>query len=239
MYSHQKNFEKAFKWTKDLRSRYLHTLAVFRIYERFRKLAAPNVVGKKKATKNVKTLSNHLYFFSPLQEAARCYFFIELAKFFDEDKWKQSLTIKHILDFTEKNLSSFYNEEFLKYHSERKFIPELFEGYKPLIPQDVKKIRKRLQRNKKLIGNLKKYRDKFLAHDDLKKDEIKITGLQIKTLLKIIQSTVDLYYLKLDFSSNIYSNYDEEPVWAVDRVINALHEHEDGRMQKIKKKYNL
>ena len=98
MYSHQQNFAKALKQTMNLRSRYLHTLAVFRIYEKFRKLAAPNIVGKKKAEANVKLFGNHLYFFSSLQEAARCYFFVELAKFFDENKHEQSLTIELLLN---------------------------------------------------------------------------------------------------------------------------------------------
>ena len=235
--SHQQNFAKAFKWTGDLRSRYLHTLAAFRIYERFRKLAATNIVGKRKAKANVKTFGNHIYFFALLQEAARCYFFLELAKFFDENKRKQSLTIELLLDFVEYNFSSFSKDEFFKYHAGKN--PILLEGYRPWTLQDIKKIRKRLQRNKKLISDLKTYRDKFLVHDDLKKDTVNITGSQIKTLLKIIQDTVDLFYLKLEFSSTIYSNYDKEPVWAVDRVMSVLQEHEEGRARKIKEKYGI
>ena len=237
MYSNQDNFSKAFQWTKALKSRYLHTLAAFRIFERFKKLAAPNIVGKKKAEANVKLFGSHIYFFSSLQEAARCYFFLELAKFFDENKRKQSLTIELILDFVKDNLSSFSKDEFLKYHSGRNIIPELLKGYKAFTLRDIKKIRERLRRNGKLIGDLKKYRDQHLVHDDLKKEEVKITGPQIKTLLKIIESTVDLFCLRLDFSSNIYSNFDEEPVRAVNRVINALQEHEQERLRKIKEEY--
>src|SRR3989344_9207254 len=111
MYSNQQNFAKAIKWTGDLRSRYLHTLAAFRIYERFRKLTAPNIVGKRKAEVNAKLFSNHVYFFVPLQEAARCYFFLELAKFFDENKRKQSLTLELLLDLLENNFSSFSKDE--------------------------------------------------------------------------------------------------------------------------------
>lgn len=239
MYSHQKNFAKAFEWTKKLRGRYLHTLAAFRIYERFRKLSAPNVVGKRKAEANAKTFSQHIYFFSPLQEAARCYFFVELAKFFDEDSQRQSLTISRLLDFVEKNLTSFSEDEFERYHADRNFIPELLAGYEAFTLKDIKKINRRLQHNRKLIKKLKTYRDKFLVHDDLKKKEVPITGLQIRTLLKIVQDSVDLFYLKLDFSSNIYSNYDKEPALAVDQVMRALQEHEKERMRKINEKYGL
>src|SRR3989344_4196425 len=128
MSSHQENFTKAHKWTGELRGRYLHTLAAFRIYERFRKLSAPNIVGKRRAQKNAKTISQHVYFFMPLQEAARCYCFIELAKFFDKNTRQQSLTIESLLSLVEKNLSSFSKDEFSKYHSTRKFIPDLLDG---------------------------------------------------------------------------------------------------------------
>ncbi len=239
MHSHQHNFKEVFDWTKSLQTRYLHTLAAFRIYEQLRKIAAPNVVGKRKAEANVKTYGQHLYFFTSIQEAARVYFFIEIAKFFDEGNRKQSLTIGLLLDFAQENLSSFSEKEFFKYQQGRDFIPELMSGYKELTLEDLKKIRRRLKNNQKVIKNLKIYRDKFLAHDDLKKGEVKITGLQIRTLLKIIQDTIDLFILKLDFASTMYSNYDKEPAFAVDRVIRALQEHEKERMEKIKTQYGL
>ena len=239
MNSHQENFAKAMKWTEELRGRYLHTLAVFRIFERFRKLSAPNVVGKRKAKENVHTFSQHLYFFTPLQEAARCYFFIELAKFFDVNKKKQSLTIEMLLDLVDNHFSSFSKEKFLAHHQNRDFIPELFASYEPFSRSDIRKIRKRLARNKKVITDLKTYRDKFLVHADLKKEEIKITAVQIKVLLKIVKDTVDLYYRRLDFASNDYRNYDEEPVFAVDNVMQRLQEHEKERLRKIYKEYGV
>lgn len=238
MYSHKQNFNKALRWTSDLRSRYLHTLAAFRIYERFRKLGAPNIVGKRKAEANVKTFSQHIYFFSPLQEATRYYFFIELAKFF-ENKGDQSLTIEIVLNFIEKNILSFSKDIFKQHHSGRVFISESLDGYIEFTHTDIQKIRSRLKRNKKLISNLKTYRDQFLAHDDIKKEDIKITGQQIRTLLRIVQDVIDLLYLRLDFSSNIYSNYDKEPAWAVDNVVNALREHEQERVKKLKERYKL
>jgi len=237
MYSHQNNFAKALKWTGDLRDQYLNTLAALRIYERFRKLTAPNVVGKKNADANVKIFGKYPYFFSPAQEAARCYFFVELAKFFDKNKKKQSLTIELLLDFVENNFSSFSKNEFLAHHIEKNFIPALLEGYKPFTLQDIRRIRNRLLRNKELISDLKTYRDQYLVHNDLKKDDVKITGIQIRTLFKIIQSTIDLFYLKLNFSSTIYSNYDKEPARAVDEVVSALQEHEKEIIRKIKEKY--
>lgn len=237
MSTHKENFAKAFEWTEKLRGRYLHTLATFRIFERFKKRSAPNIVGKKRAEANAHIFSQNIYFFAPLQEAARCYFFVELAKFFDSNPREQSLTIKLLLDLVDKNFSSFSKEKFQEYHSDRDFIPELFEHYEPFSRADIKKIRQRLARNKKVIANLKSYRDKFLVHADLKYEEIHITGPQIKVLLRIVKDTIDLFYKKLDFVSNDYRNYDQEPVFAVDNVMKSLEEHEKERIRKIYAKY--
>jgi len=235
----QENFAKAFKWMQELRNRYLHTIATFTIYEEFQKIAAPNIVGEKRAQKNVHTFSRHLYFFAPLKESARCYFFIELAKFFDRNKRGQSLTLETLLDLVENHLSSFSKEEFLKYHVGRYIIPELFESYKEFSRKDINNFRERLKRNKKIIEDLKTYRDKFLVHADISKNEVKITAGQIKILLKIVKDTVNIFYKKLDFASNAYSNYDQEPAKAVNNVIKALQEHEAERLQKIDREYGL
>ena len=239
MSSHQQNFAKAIDWTEKLRGRYLHTLATFRIFERFQKLSAINIVGKKRAEANAKLFSNHVYFFMPVKESVRIYFFIELAKFFDKNRRKQSLTIGHLLDFVDKNFTSFSKDEFQKYHSNRYFLPDLFQYYRPLTHRDIKKIRDRLHRNKSVVKNLNTYRDKFLAHDDLNKVQIHITSGQIKVLLRIIKDTVDLFYRTLVFTSNMYDNYDKEPVRAVDRVIKSLQEHETEQMRKIMEEYKL
>lgn len=239
MSSQQQNFAKAIDWTEKLRGRYLHTLATFRIFERFQKLSAPNIVGKKKAEINAKLFSNHVYFFMPVKESSRIYFFIELAKFFDKNRRKQSLTVDYLLDFVDNNFSSFSKEKFQEYHSKRYFQPDLFQYYKPLTRKDIQKIRDRLKRNKLVIKNLNTYRDKFLAHDDLNKVQIHITGTQIKVLLRIVKDTIDLFYRTLEFASNMYDNYDKEPVHAVDRVVKNLQDHETERMRKIMEKYKI
>lgn len=225
--------------TTKLRSRYLNTLAGFRIYDRFKRLSAPNVVGKRKAEANVKIFADYKYFFRPVQEAARCYFFIEIAKFFDTNKRQQSLTIEVVLDYAQKNISSFTTEEFIKFHNERKIFPEIFKSYKPLSLKDIKRIRLRLLKNAKTIEALKIYRDKYLAHDDIKKDQVTITFKEIRTLLRLIQDIIDLFYRRLEFASNSYVNYDKEPVGAIDRVVKGLQEYEKERMRQIKEKYGF
>jgi len=224
------------EWTEKLRGRYLHTLATFRIFERFKKRSAPNIVGKRKATDNARIFAQNVYFFAPLQEAARCYFFIELAKFFDPNPRKRSLTIELLLDLIDQHLASFSKEKFLEYHSNRHFMPELFEHYEPFARDDIRKIRQRLVRNKQIIVNLKTYRDQILVHADLTPTQVHITGPQIKTSLRIVKDTIDLFYRKLDFAANDYRNYDQEPVFAVDNVMKKLEEHDKDRIRKILEK---
>ena len=178
------------------------------------------------------------YFFLITHEASRCFFFIELAKFFDNDKRGQSLTIKTIMEYAQKNIKSFSTKEFKIYHKERSILPELFKTYKPLMLSDIKKIERRLIRNEKIIKDLKTYRDEYLAHDDLEKTEVHINAREIKILFKIIRDTIELLYHKLEFGSNAYENYDKEPVADINRVVKDLHEHEKERIRKIKEKYN-
>lgn len=235
----QEHFKELFERAKKLRSRYLQTLATFRIYDRFKKLSAPNIVGKRRAEANAKVFADYVYFFSPVQEATRCYFFIELSKFFDKNKRRQSLTIDYVLDYALENLASFSKAEFEKYHSERNIIPELLQGYKPFVKRDVQRLKRRIKKHGDFIENLNTYRNKFLAHDDLEKVEVKITIAQIRTILNIIKDTIDLLYYKLEFASNSYMNFDKEPVRAVDRVVRNLQEYEKERLKEIKKKYGL
>ena len=238
--NHQKNYAKLRELNSKLKSRYLNTLATFRIYDRFKRLAAPNRVGKRNAEANVKIFSNFKYFFLPIQEATRCYFFIELAKFFDkQNKRNQTLTIDFVLDFAEKNISSFSTEEFIKFHKERKEFLEIFKTYKPLTVDDLTKIRRRIQAHKQIIKNLKDYRDKYLAHDDIEKIVVNITAHEIRVLLKIVKDTTDLLYRRLDFGHNIYDNFDKEPVYAVDRVVKNLQEYETERLRKLKEEYGF
>lgn len=235
---HQKNYARLRELNGKLKSRLLNTLAAFRIYERFKRLAAPDWVGKRSAEANVKIFSHYKYFFLPVQEATRCYFFIELAKFFDKQNTRnQTLTIEFVLDFAEKNISSFSTKEFIKFHKERRDFLDIFKTYKPLTVHDLSKIRRRIQTHGRTIKNLKDYRDKYLAHDDVEKIPVNITAHEIKVLLKIVKDTVDLLYRRLDFGHNIYDNFDKEPVFAVDRVVKNLQEYEAERLRKLKKEY--
>lgn len=154
-----KEFEKLFSEVQQLRKRFLTTIASHKIFDQFNKIVATNVVGKK-AENNAKVFSNYVYFFSTTKEATRCYFLIELAKFFDIPKSRnETRSIYWVLDYAKKNIHRLTKEDFLVYHNERQIIPEIFASYKPLVIADLRKFQERLARNKAMIKRLKTYRD--------------------------------------------------------------------------------
>lgn len=185
----------------------------------------------------IKIFNIFKYFFLTTKEASRCYFFIELAKFFDTSK--KSLTINKVINYGEKNIAKFTKQDFLDYHNGRQILPELFAQYKQLSLSDLKKIKKGLNRNKAIIKKLKIYRDKYLAHDDINKVKIGINAKEIKVLLNIVKSVIGLLYNKLDFSVNSYINFEQEPIRDLDSVMDNLIKFEENRLKEIKEKYKI
>src|SRR3989338_10339562 len=151
-----KEFAKLFSEVQQLRKRFLTTIASHKIFDQFNKIVATNVVGKRKAENNAKVFGNYVYFFSTTKEATRCYFLIELAKFFDTPKPRnETRSIYWTLDYAKKNIYRLTKEDFLSYHDGRQIISEIFASYKQLEITDLKKFQKRLARNKKELKNLK------------------------------------------------------------------------------------
>ena len=238
--SKNKEFERLFSEVQQLRKRYLTTLSSHKIFQRFSKLVASNVVGKRKAEKNAKTFSNYVYFFSTVKEATRCYFLIELAKFFDPPKPRnETRTVYWVLDYAKKNIHRLTKTDFLAYHDEREIIPEVFASYKEFKDSDLKRFQKRLGRNKDVIKRLKTYRDQYLAHDDIKKITVKLTMGEMDVLLRVVKDVIELFYNRLEFASNSYMNFEQEPVREVDRLVKNLAEHEIKRLEEIRRKYAL
>lgn len=226
-----------FEYIRKLRTRYMNTLSAYKIYDCFNVLAATNIIGKEKSNKNVSTFNNFKYFFQPVREACRCYFLIELAKFFD--KSTQSLTLFNILDYSEKNIKKLTKKDFLNYHKGRKILPELFKNYKPLSLADIKRLRKKIDSNKVILRNLKDYRDKYLAHDDIKKIKVKLTKREIEKILNLVGKFIELYYLRLDFASNSYINFEEKPIEETERLVEYLQNYEEHRIKEIEEKYKV
>ncbi len=214
-------------------------LSALSIYDCLCALPAQKKVGKKKAVRNVKTINNFGYFFMTTKEACRCFFLIELAKFFDKSERNKSLTVYQVLSYSEKNIKNLSEKHFLEYHKDRKIIPEIFVGYKELSLADLEKMEKKIENKNPIIKKIKDYRDKYLAHDDLDKFEIEITKKDVKQVLNLLKSFIALFYLKLDFASNLYNNFTETPYDETKLVVEYLQNYEKYRLKEIEEKYGV
>lgn len=219
-----KEFERLFSDVEQLRKRYFITLATHKLFKRLNVLHVINVVGKRKAERNAKTLNEYPYFFVSVKESCRCFFLVELAKFFDPfKKHNKTRSVYFVLDFAQKNLHRLTRKHFQSFHKERKILPEVFATYKELKPSDLKKFEKRLKRNLRKIKCLKTYRDQYLAHDDIKKIKSRLpTMRELETLLRIVRDVIEFFYYKLEFASNDYRNFEEEPIRDIDRLVSDL-----------------
>lgn len=222
----QTPFSKLFKETVQLEKRYLRTLAAHKIYISLNKSIAANIQGKRKAEENVRAVSKYTYFYSTTKEATRCYFLIELAKFFDKDS--RSRSIIWMLDYAIQNKDKLSKENYIQFHKDRKSNSILFDHYKSLSFNDLSKLKKRVLNNKDKIERLITYRNQELAHDDRNKDQVSITIAEMETLLKIVRDTVKLFYEKLDFASIVFDNFEKEPERDVDLLFRNLRKLEKG-----------
>jgi hypothetical protein len=220
-------FEKLYLETIQLEKRYLRTLSAHKTYLALDKTNMIPVQGKKKALDNTKVLNKYWYFFSTAKEATRCYFLIELAKFFDTHPDTRS--IFWMLEYADKHMNQLTKQDYIKFHSTRNTNSILFEHFKPLERTDILRLQKRINLHSEKIKKLKDYRDQELAHDDRKKKKINLTIKEMDTLLKIVRDVVKLFYAKLDFASIIFDNFEKEPGRNVVALFNFLNGLEKGR----------
>lgn len=228
-------FETLYKYITKIRTRYLNILSSYKIFDTISTLSAPNILGKSEADENVKILNNYKYFFITIKESSRFYWLIEIYKFFDNSS--NSLTLNKIINFTESNIKNLGKKDFQIYHKNRTILPEIFTEYEEFSKLDLDDIKDKIKCNAEIIKKLKDYRDQYLAHDDIKKIKVKISINEIRKLMEIIEDFINLFYLRLDFASNSYKKYIEEPEKEIKFLMSILKENEKSRVQKINEKY--
>jgi len=228
-------FSILIEWIQKLRSRYLHISSALCVYETVSKLSASNKVGKKKAEENVKTFNDFKYFFLTSKEACRVYFFMEIAKFFDFDG--RALSMGKCLDFAGKNIHKLKKVDFIVHHKDRQILPEIFKGYKELTLSELKEMRKKINSKKAIIKKIIDYRHQYLAHDDIQKIEVSISKKEIGEVLNVIKAFLKLFYLRLDFSSNDYRNFEKEAEVEIGRLVEYLQNWEVERLKIIEEKW--
>ena len=223
----------------NLRSRYFRALSAFYVYERIRELGAPNIVGKKEASENIKVMNHFKNFFTIARESIRIYFLLELAKLFDDAQ--QSLHINKIISFSESNIKKLSRSEFLRFHQgqKREFLQELFKSYQELSSKDLKIVRSDLKKYEKIIKKIDNYRDQYLAHDDKQKTKININRIEIIKLFKVLKKILTLFTLRLDFSITYYDHVEKDCKRDTERVIKYLRRFEKYRLSEIEAKYKI
>lgn len=191
-------------------------------------------MGDAEANANIDTINRYKNFFLPTREALRVYFFIELAKLFDDSD--QSLHIAKVVNFTESNIKRLNVEAFREYNSaqSREFLVELVKGYEGVSSVDIKDIRDNLNAHKESLDKLTTYRDQWLAHSDLHKIEsLDITGVELRELFDLLAKILNSLTGKLNRASTMWDHVEGNTKHDTKLVIDHLRRFEPYRLKEI------
>ncbi|MFA6306624.1 MAG: hypothetical protein WCV70_02005 [Patescibacteria group bacterium] len=233
-------FNTIISYIKNIEGRYFKALSAFHIFETLIELVDPSAVEQDTLEKNKKIIEKDFSsFFLPLKEALRVYFFLELAKFFDIAD--NSLHVTKIINYTQSNIAKLSVSDFAEYSQgqDPNFIAMLIREYKGVKYEDILAIQSDIEKNKEIIKRLKTYRDQYLAHDDIKKDEINITGEEIRKLFNIIEKIIDMFLSKLISTNIIYDNAKIDTKDKTKMVVDYLKRFEVYRLKEINELYGL
>jgi len=220
-----------------LEKRYSFMLSAFYTWEALIELCAPNIVGKKEARQNVEIMNRSNKFFGPSKESLRVYFLLELAKLFDASD--QSLHIDRVINFTESNIQKLLVSDFAEFNQNRGFIEELVKNYKGINIKDLKHVRSLIALHTATIQDLKTYRDKYLAHDDISKVDVTLKQYKIKALFKVIEEILNLFSYKGNHSTRMYNSIEKECKNDTKMVLEYLRRFEPYRLKEINIKHGL
>lgn len=228
-------FNTTISYIEKMKSRYFFALSTFYVYEALREILAPNIVGQEVAEKNVEVFKKFNEFFDPSKEALRIYFFLELAKLFDVSD--QSLHITKIINYTQSNIAKLTANDFVEYNQNREFINSLIENYRGVKHDDLMVIKSEIEKNKDIIEKVRTYRDQYLAHDDIKKVEVNITGEEIRILFSVLEKILNMFSSKLISTMSIYDHVERDAKDQTMRIIDHLKRFESYRLKEIDEKY--
>lgn len=224
-------FNKLVSYIEVAKKRYFFALSMFYAYEGLCDQLAPNIVGDKMANENVKIFRDFNNFLSPSKEALRVYFFLELAKLFDAADG--SLHITKIVNYTQSNIAKLTAADFAEYDQDREFVDILVADYQGISREDLLVIKKELEDHQGIIEKIKTYRDKFLAHDDIKKPEIEITGEEIRAVLNLLEKVLNLFSSRLISTTSIYDHIEDDTKAQISTFVDHLKRFEPYRIEEV------
>lgn len=233
-------FNTIISYIEKIKERYFKALSAFHIFEAFIELVDLNMVGQDTLEKNKKIIEKDFSsFFLPSKEALRVYFFLELAKLFDIAD--DALHITKVVNYTQSNIAKLTVNDFAEYSQgqDKSFIAELIRNYQGVRHDDLIAIKSDIEKNKDIIERLKTYRDQCLCHDDRNKDEVDITGEEIRILFSIIEKIIGIFLSKLISTSVMYDNAKIDTKNKTRMVIDYLKRFEPYRLKEINEKYKI
>jgi len=231
-------FNTTISYIKEIKKRYFKALSAFHIFETFIELVDPNIVEQETLEKNKKIIEKDFSsFFLPSKEALRVYFFLELAKLFDVAD--NALHITKVVNYTQSNIAKLTVNDFAEYSQgqDPNFIAMLVKKYKGVNHDDLMAIKSDIEKNKDIIKRLKIYRDQCLCHDDRNKDEVDITGEEVRILFSIIEKIIGIFLSKLISTSVMYDNAKIDTKDKTEMVVDYLKRFEPYRIKEIDERY--
>lgn len=230
-----KEFNTLIAYVEKLSSRYFHSLSSFYVYEALCEELAPNIVGQQVAEENKVVLQDYINFFILSKEALRVYAFLELAKLFDVSD--QSLHVTKIVNYAQGNLLRLNVSDFAEYNQERVFIDSLISSYQGIKTSDLLAIKKEIEKNKDLIEKIKTYRDKYLAHDDIKKVDVDINGEEIRLLFGLMERILNIFSSRLNSTTSRWDHIEKNAKEHTGLVIDHLKRFKPYRLKEIDDEY--
>lgn len=229
------HFTKLDTYLMKFRSRYFEALSAFYLFDAIEIAKAPNLTAE--AHENVKVMKMNSTFFTMSRHTLNFYFLIELAKMFDEVG--DSLGINRIINYVDANRSSFTKDKFLEHNATRPFAAELAKSYRRISNRELLAIRKLLDNNNIIIKKIIRYRNQNLAHDDVNKNKIVITKLEVLKLFRILETILKKFYRKFDFSVNSFSHIRKDCEESFKHLLNNLKKREEYRNKEIEEKFGV
>jgi hypothetical protein len=225
-------FIRLSKNVHDLHWRLYRALSAFCVFEEFQRLLSPRHVGKKRANAHAEIMSQFKSFFIPIREGSRMYFLIELGKFFDANP--RALSVPGVIRDLKAHYKGMHKENFLEFRREKgnPVSEEIAEGYTPPSGSDIKYIEDALRRIEPLSIKIWKYRSQWLAHDENKRAEIKITAGEIKRVFRLLSRILNRLSVRIDWSTTDNRTV-EECRKETTQVISCLIDCEKRRLEEV------
>ncbi len=145
------------------------------------------------------------------------------------------------LNFTESNLKTLTVDAFKEYNQNqpRAFLETLVNEYKGMDHNDLAAIKKNLE-HKATLEKLDKYRNKWLAHDDIKKPKLPaISAEEIRALFDVLAKMLNSITGRLNSESWTYSHVEDDVKHHTRLVVDHLRRFEPYRLKEIEEKYRI